>query len=361
MLSEGITVKTLGGTLTTISASAPATPNTGDIWIASATGLISQWDGATWQPFKLDASATIQAGTIVASNIASSTITAGLLAAGIVVAGIVDATTITGALIQTAASNPSVQLDGARDSIFGYDASSNLLFALAGATGTDFFSHAYPQGLYSQQLTLANQGSAPAAFSSASVFYSSVAGRPRYLSSAGADSVLERNTVNTATFSIGNTATRTLISAPLNYLASEGNQSSEYEIEIDGVIQVGSVSTPTLTFDLGLDGAVLGAAFTVGGTFLQVNAFVNFTVRFRAAILTTGAGGTCTVAADGQMCNNPLNNLGNANTFLAVGAVGTSKAIDTTANHTFQAYAKWASTNTGQSVTTYRTKVGRRM
>jgi hypothetical protein len=42
MLNEGITIKTLGGTLTTISASAPATPNVGDIWIASATGLISQ-------------------------------------------------------------------------------------------------------------------------------------------------------------------------------------------------------------------------------------------------------------------------------------------------------------------------------
>src|SRR5690242_836433 len=85
MLNEGITVKTLGGNRTTIAASAPSNPDLNDIWINSGTGLISQWDGSAWQPFKFDASATIQAGTIIASNIAASTITASLLAAGIVV------------------------------------------------------------------------------------------------------------------------------------------------------------------------------------------------------------------------------------------------------------------------------------
>ena len=53
MLSEGITIHNLGGNAITISAGAPASPNTNDLWIASATGLISQWNGAALDPVQV--------------------------------------------------------------------------------------------------------------------------------------------------------------------------------------------------------------------------------------------------------------------------------------------------------------------
>ena len=36
-------------------------------------------------------------------------------------------------------------------------------------------------------------------------------------------------------------------------------------------------------------------------------------------------------------------------------------AFDTTSNHTLQAYASWGATGTGQTLTTYRTCIRRRM
>jgi hypothetical protein len=157
MLNEGITVKTIGGNRTTISASAPANPDLNDLWIASATGLISQWDGAAWQPFKFDGSATIQAGTIVASNIAASTITAGLLAAGIVVAGIVDATTITGAqFVATGAAGELLIYSGT-------PAAGNLIGAWSGSSGTDAFSNAFAANISASNLTAFQPGSSPVA------------------------------------------------------------------------------------------------------------------------------------------------------------------------------------------------------
>ena len=362
MLNEGITVKTLGGNRTTISAGAPANPDTNDIWIASATGLISQWDGAAWQPFKFDASQTIQAGTIIASNIAASTITAGLLAAGIVVAGIVDATTITGSVIQTASGTPCVIMDGARDAIFGYDPSTALLFSLAGASGTDFFGHAYPQGLYSQQITLANQGSAPGAVSGASSFYSSTAGRPRYLSQAGADTAIERSDVNVAQFTVGNTTTPTAISATLNYKAGEASQSSEYEIEIRGNGAGNSTTAQTLTFDLYIDGALFGGGFTIGATFFNNGSpglpSFRFTISLLVSVTASGAGGTIVSTSTGTAVNS--GNFQGSGGAIGLGGIS-SGAFDTTANHTLQIKANWGGTATGQTLTTFRTKLGRRM
>jgi hypothetical protein len=358
MLNEGITVKTLGGTRITISASAPANPDTNDIWIASATGLISQWDGATWQPFKFDASATIQAATIVASNIAASTITAGLLAAGIVVAGIVDATTIQAA--QYIATS-------AQGEFLAYDVSAptagHLINAIAGSSGTDSASNPYPEGLYSQQLTLNNQASAPSAFTSSSVLYSSVAGRLRYLTSAGADVAVDRSNINIAQFTVGNTATRTLIGAPLSYIGGEASQSSEYAIEIDGIITYGTGNTTTiLDFDLGVDGAALGAAFTIGAAYMAVSGFsYAFNLKFRLAILTTGAGGTAFVAVNGMLFRQGANVNANIGEPVTANSGGLTKAFDTTANHTIQPYAKWSATNSGQGITTYRSRVSRRM
>lgn len=375
------------GVTATISTTAPVSPRTGDLWFDQSNGFeLKQWSGSAWTPYQYGTNAIaagaitaaqiaantitaaqIQAGTITATQIQATTITAAQLAAGIVYAGIVNGTTITGALIETASANPSVQMDGSRDSIFGYDGSSNLLFALAGASGTDFFSHAYPAGLFSQQITLANQSSPPPAFSSASVFYSSVAGRPFYLSSAGASAALERSTVNVASFTAGNVTTPTIISAPLAYLANEGAQSSEFEIEIDGLVTTANTGQTArlLTFQLDVDASVLGGQFTIGAVFLPVgNKTFSYTIRFRLAIQTTGSSGTCSIAADGQMAAAGVNAGSTTSPVptIAVGAQsGASKPFDSTANHTLQVYASWDTNSTGQSLTTVRTKVGRRM
>jgi hypothetical protein len=119
-LGPSVTARALGGITTTIAASAPASPTTGDIWINTSNGnQIEQWSGSAWVPITWTATDVIQAGTITASLIAANTIVAGNIAAGtitaaqiaagtitatklasgIVVAGIVDATTITGAKI----------------------------------------------------------------------------------------------------------------------------------------------------------------------------------------------------------------------------------------------------------------------
>jgi hypothetical protein len=364
MLSEGITVKTLGGNRITISASAPSNPDTNDIWIASATGLISQWDGAAWQPFKFDASVTVLPGTVVAANIATATLTASLIAAGQVYAGFVDSTTVEAAeYIATSAQGE----------FLAYDVSSpttgHLVNSIAGSASSDSVSNAFPEGFYGQQLTLANQASAPPAFSGASVFYSSVAGRPRYISQAGNDSALERSTVNVAQFSMGTQTTDTIISAPLNYLANEGSQSSEYEIEMDGIAIAPTSTTgtdPQWNLVLAVDGTGLGASCTAGSVFFPHNTSttVQYTIRFRLSILTTGAGGTALLMADGAL-NKQGTNVGNATNFnstIGSNSGAGTKSFDTTANHTLQVYANWSAvTSTGHSAKTYRTRLTRRM
>src|SRR6478752_1509804 len=178
MLNEGITVKTLGGNRTTIASVAPSNPDTNDIWISSTTGLISQWNGSIWAPFKFDGSATIQAGTIVASNIAASTLTASLIAAGQVYAGFVDATVIKA--LQYVASGSSGQFLAYTST----PALGNLDVSISPVSGTDALGNTYAAGIEIQSggLTLDNQGSPPTAVTNASTFYSSSLGRPRYLS-----------------------------------------------------------------------------------------------------------------------------------------------------------------------------------
>lgn len=236
----------------------------------------------------------------------------------------------------------------------------NLIASMASSAGADPSGNSYPQGLMSQQLTLVNQAGTPPAFAGASVFFSSLQGRPRYLSSAGANNVLERADVNVAAFPIGNVITTQNISAPLNYLANEGNQGSEYEIEIDGVISTGSVAAATLTFELAVDASVLGGAFTIGAVYLANNLSFEYSVRFRLTITAIGAGGTANMVSDGTVNRSAVNLGSAANTTLSVGAVGTGKAFDTTVNHTIQAQAFWGSANAGQSLNTVRTRVTRR-
>jgi hypothetical protein len=353
MLNEGITVKTLGGNRITISVSAPANPDTNDIWIASATGLISQWDGAAWQPFKFDASSTIQAGTIVAANIATSTLTSSLIAAGQVYAGFVDATTVQAALyIATSAMGEFLAYDSASPS------SGHLINSIAGSSGTDAQSNAYPKGLLSQQLTLVNQGSTPPAFSGASVLYSSGGGRLKYLAQTGPDVPVDRSSVNVSTFTVGNTTTPTIISAPLNYRANEGDQSSEFEIEINGTI-VGKGNAAT--FALYVDGSFLGGSFGLGGVLLATGQTYAFEIRHRFSITTSGAGGDCTVSGAGTVLQQGGNAGGSGTSVDAAAAsVGTGKAFDSTSDHTVQIYANYGATTSGQQIQTFRTRVQRR-
>ncbi|HEY3652313.1 MAG TPA: hypothetical protein VGL33_30395 [Streptosporangiaceae bacterium] len=376
MLNQGITVKTLGGNLTTISASAPSTPNTNDIWIASATGLISQWNGTSWVPFKFDASATIQAATIVASNIAASTITASLLAAGIVVAGIVDATTVEAAeYIATSAQGE----------FLAYDVSSpttgHLVNSIAGSAGTDSASNPYPKGLYSQQLTLASQSGAPTGVSGSSVLYTSSGGRLRYLSSTGNDLVLDRSVLDLTTHSMGTQTAAQVMSSSISYLANEAQAGSEYEIEIDGTITTPSSTTtslPTYNFSFFIDGSGTGINnVTIGAVMLSAGLTMAYTLRVRLTLNTTGAGGSGNVAFDGGMVVQ-LNgatqfNLGNPSPTTAHGGGGqgsvamnqitTGVAFDSTANHTLDIRGNWGTssgTSLTQSAITYRTKKTRR-
>jgi len=373
MLSSGITFHTLGGNAVTISVSAPSNPNTGDIWIASATGLISQWNGSSWVPFKFDGSATIQAATItaaqiaaatiVASNIAAGTITAALLAAGIVVAGIVDATTITGALVQTASTVPAVQMDGSRDAIFGYDGSSNLLFSLAGASGTDFFGHSYPQGLFAQQITLNNQSSVPSAITGASIFYSSIANRPKFINAQGTDTVLERSTVNVAQFTVGNTTTPGQISATMSIPANEGDQSSEWEVEISGSAAFGTAANHNLDWRLFKDGSAYGTAgtqlnpMTLANSIVGTGISISYTVTWRVQYIGSNQ---ANMDATGIWRDQNATTLTATNSG-TMGGNAQALSWDPTISHTLEIRASWGATQTGQTLTTYRTKLTRRM
>ena len=69
------------------TATAPASPKTGDLWYDSSNGyLLHQWNGTSWAPYAYG-TAAISAGSI----------TAGLLAAGIIYAGIINGTTVNAA------------------------------------------------------------------------------------------------------------------------------------------------------------------------------------------------------------------------------------------------------------------------
>jgi hypothetical protein len=362
MLSGGITVHTLGGNAITISAAAPPSPNTGDIWLASATGLISSWDGTAWQPSKFDASVTVLPGTVVTANIAAQAITTGLIAAGTVAAGIVDATNIL--------ANTYIATSVAGE-FLAYDVSSpttgHLVSAIAGAAGTDSASNAFPAGFYGQQLTLANQSSAPAAFSGSSVFYSGPSGRPRYLAQSGADLVLERSGISTVQFNQGNVVTAQPMSGILAYLANEAQVSSEFEIEIFGLATAPSTiaNVQTLDWRLYMDGSNFGGGFTIGATVFSSTATNSqpfaYTVRFVISVQSAGAGGAVHIHSDGSFAataNKTTSDTAN------LGGDADAVAFDSTASHNWQLRAFWnggtGSGAAGQGLTTYRTKLVRR-
>jgi hypothetical protein len=83
------TAHAIGGITITVSSTAPSSPNTGDLWYDSGNSYrLNQWSGSTWTAYQFGTNA-IAAGSITAALIAAGTITASQIAAG----------TITGALI----------------------------------------------------------------------------------------------------------------------------------------------------------------------------------------------------------------------------------------------------------------------
>jgi hypothetical protein len=384
-----------GGAAVTVSSSAPVSPSLNDLWYDSANGnRLNQWNGTAWVLYQYGqgaiatgaitaneianntitaaqilagtitaaqiaantiTAAQIAAGTITAAQIAASTITAAKLAAGIVYAGIVDATTIKA--LQYVASGASGQFLA----YSGTPAAGNLIVSLSGAAGTDGFTNPFAKGVEIQSggLILDDQGSDPPAVSGASVFYSSSGGRPRFQPAIGTRHSIDRSNIHTDIFTVGNTVTRSAISQSWSYAANEAILANEYEFEISGIISTGTGTAQALTFDFDI-GPVTGGAFTIGTVFLVASASFAYTIRFLMACTATGVSGTCTMHSNGTIAVLGGANLGNAQTFVAVGAGAATKAFDTTAANTFQVYAKWAGTNTGETLSTYRTRISRR-
>jgi hypothetical protein len=125
----------------TVAATAPGSPNTGDLWYNSSAGyVLDQWSGSAWVAYQFGTGA-ISNGSITAALISANTITATQLAAGIIYAGIVNGTTITGASIVADGSSGQVLIYS------GTPAHGNLIGSWSGAAGTDGFTNSYPQGL----------------------------------------------------------------------------------------------------------------------------------------------------------------------------------------------------------------------
>jgi hypothetical protein len=75
-LAGTVTARSLGGITTTIAASAPGSPTTGDLWINSASGnQVNQWTGAAWSPISWNAANVLSANSITPALL-NATVTA---------------------------------------------------------------------------------------------------------------------------------------------------------------------------------------------------------------------------------------------------------------------------------------------
>ena len=119
------------GITVTFSATAPASPATGDLWYNTANGLqLSQWNGSAWIAYQYGGAA-----------IATGAITATQIAAGIVLAGVVNGTTIQGAQFIAYGTNGQMLVYS------GTPAAGNLVGSWSGAGGTDAKGNPYIKGL----------------------------------------------------------------------------------------------------------------------------------------------------------------------------------------------------------------------
>lgn len=191
------TMRDLSGITTTTSATAPAAPVVGDLWIDTGNGnLLKRWDGSAWAALPVGTggiaaqavtasqiaantitAGQIAAGAITAAQIAANTITAGQIAANTITAGQIAANTITAAQIaantitasQLAANSVTAAqiaagaidgetitgatliADGTTGGMFVYSgppAAGNLIAATAPHDGTDAYGNTFAQGVY---------------------------------------------------------------------------------------------------------------------------------------------------------------------------------------------------------------------
>lgn len=338
------TLAQLGGISLFVQPNAPVgTIALNSLWFnTTAPVSLNYWNGAAWVTQAFAGNQIIQASTIVAS----------LIAAGIILAGVVDGTTIqANEYIGTSAMGEALYYSTPAPAL------NALVNAIAGAAGVDGVGNNYPAGLFSQQLTLANQGVAPPSFANASVLYSSTAGRPRYKSAAGADNVIPRSDVNVATFTVANAAAHQPISAQLNYIANEGNQGSEYEIEIDAVLTTATTAT-ALNFQMSSGGNLIGPHVTIGATMLPIGNTFFIILRARLTIIDV-ANSLANISFDGGIAKSA--NVGSESAFPVINA---SMQLVGGGGTTFLASASqtllietWGSNMT---VKTWRTRITRR-
>jgi hypothetical protein len=108
------------GAQTYYSSSAPGSPATGDFWFdtsISGSYIMKRWNGSTWQPVGV----YMDASGVYAGNITTGQITAG---------------TVTGWVVQTAASGARIVLDGASNKIKFYNSGGTFDSEIYGSTGT---------------------------------------------------------------------------------------------------------------------------------------------------------------------------------------------------------------------------------
>jgi len=124
-----------------------------------------------------------------------------------------------------------------------------------------------------------------------------------------------------------------------------------------------TASVQTFGFRLYIDGANAGGGFDIGAVLFSSTSTNNqsftYTVRFLADILTTGAGGTIHIHSDGGCSASAATRIQGHDAILGGDIDGV--AFDTTATHTLKIMGFWGGTATGQTATTYRSKIGRRM
>jgi hypothetical protein len=91
-----------GGARIFVQSGAPASPNTGDLWVQTSSGNeVAQWSGSAWVSFQWG-TGSIQANAITAALIAANTITAAQIAANTITAAQIAANTITAGQIAAA-------------------------------------------------------------------------------------------------------------------------------------------------------------------------------------------------------------------------------------------------------------------
>lgn len=112
-----------GGINVTIGATAPSSPNVGDLFFDSANGYqMDQWNGTAWVTFQFGTGA-IAANSVTADLIAAQAITAGLIAAGAIDGQVINGITINGSTISAA----DMQVSGVNGGLFIYSSGGTIV------------------------------------------------------------------------------------------------------------------------------------------------------------------------------------------------------------------------------------------